>query len=90
MPFKHNAARRQRIPRARYRVTNWPAYEAGLRWCGNFTLWLDTVGEFGACRLFSASPTLKPRFTGIEDGSPQLAEARPDGSGEFANDIWLY
>src|SRR4051794_30426415 len=25
MPFKHNAARRHRIPRARYRVTNWPA-----------------------------------------------------------------
>jgi len=25
MPFKHNAARRHRIPRARHRVTNWPA-----------------------------------------------------------------
>ncbi len=31
MPFKHNAARRHRIPRARYRVTNWRRYEAGLR-----------------------------------------------------------
>jgi hypothetical protein len=30
MPFKHNAARRHRIPTARYRVQNWPAYEAGL------------------------------------------------------------
>ena len=29
MPFKHNAARRHRIPRARYRVANWAAYEAG-------------------------------------------------------------
>ena len=41
MPFKHNAARRHRIPRARYRVTNWPAYEAGLRRRGDLTLWLD-------------------------------------------------
>jgi hypothetical protein len=27
MPFKHNAARRHRIPKVRHRVTNWPAYE---------------------------------------------------------------
>jgi hypothetical protein len=36
-PFKHNAARRHRIPRARYRVTNWPADEAGRR-RGDLTL----------------------------------------------------
>jgi acetyl esterase/lipase len=28
---KHEAARRHRIPRARYRLTNWLAHEAGLR-----------------------------------------------------------
>jgi hypothetical protein len=38
MPFKHKAFRRQRIPPARYRVTNWPAYEAGLRRRGDLTL----------------------------------------------------
>ncbi len=31
MPFKSNADRRHKIPRQRHRVTNWPAYEAGLR-----------------------------------------------------------
>src|SRR5918997_1552001 len=41
MPFKHNAARRHRIPQARYRVRNWPAYEAGLKRRGGLTLWLD-------------------------------------------------
>src|SRR4051794_14289885 len=41
MPFKHNAARRHRIPKTRYRVQNWPAYEAGLRRRGDLTLWLD-------------------------------------------------
>ena len=41
MPFKFNAARRHRIPRARYRVRNWPAYEAGLKRRGDLTLWID-------------------------------------------------
>ena len=41
MPFKHNAARRHRIPKVRYRVQNWPAYEAGLKRRGDLTLWLD-------------------------------------------------
>src|SRR4051794_17135786 len=41
MPFKHNAARRHRIPKTRYRVQNWPAYEAGLKRRGDLTLWLD-------------------------------------------------
>src|ERR671916_2120983 len=41
MPFKHNAARRHRIPKARYRVQNWPTYEAGLKRRGDLTLWLD-------------------------------------------------
>ena len=47
MPFKHNAARRHRIPRARYRVTNWPAYEAGLRRRGDLALWLDEAALDG-------------------------------------------
>lgn len=41
MPFKYHDARRHRIPRARYRVENWPAYEAGLKRRGDLTLWLD-------------------------------------------------
>src|SRR5215211_7120665 len=39
MPFKSNADRRHRIPRQRHRVTNWPAYEAGLRARGSPTVW---------------------------------------------------
>jgi len=41
MPFKHNATRRHRIPRARNRITNWPNYEIGLSRRGDLTLWLD-------------------------------------------------
>jgi Transposase DDE domain len=39
LPFKANSDRRHRIPRQRHRVTNWPAYEAGLRARGSLTVW---------------------------------------------------
>ena len=39
MPFKANAARRHHIPKQRHRVTNWAAYEAGLRQRGSLTVW---------------------------------------------------
>ena len=47
MPFKHNAARRHRIPRARDRIRNWPAYEAGLQRRGDLTLWVDEAALAG-------------------------------------------
>ncbi|NKL24715.1 IS5 family transposase [Rhizobium leguminosarum] len=40
MPFKHNAARRHRIGKMKFKVTNWPEYEAGLRRRGGLTLWI--------------------------------------------------
>jgi hypothetical protein len=39
LPFKANQDRRHRIPKQRHRVTNWPAYEAGLRARGGLTVW---------------------------------------------------
>jgi IS5 family transposase len=47
MPYKHNAARRHRIPKARCRVRNWPAYEAGLTRRGDLTPWLDEAAIAG-------------------------------------------
>ena len=47
MPFKFNAARRHRIPRGRYRVRNWPSYEAGLKRRGDLTLWIDEAALDG-------------------------------------------
>ena len=60
MPFKHNAACRHRIPRARYRVTNWPAYEAGLRRRGDLTLWLDEAALTGWAAPKRSSPGGQP------------------------------
>jgi hypothetical protein len=47
LPFKYHAARRHRIPKARYRVRNWPAYETGLKQRGDLTLWLDGASVAG-------------------------------------------
>src|SRR5260370_4100373 len=47
MPFKFTAARRDRIRRGRYRVRNWPSYEAGLKRRGDLTLWIDEAALEG-------------------------------------------
>jgi hypothetical protein len=40
MPYKANEPRRHRIPRARYRVTNWPEYDRALQRRGSLTVWV--------------------------------------------------
>src|ERR1700737_1277785 len=40
MPFKANADRRDKFPRAKYKVTNWPEYDAALVRRGSLTVWL--------------------------------------------------
>jgi hypothetical protein len=40
MPYKANEARRHKIPRARYRVTNWPDYDRALQRRGSLTVWV--------------------------------------------------
>ena len=65
MPFKANAARRHRIPRARYRVTNWPTYEAGLRRRGNLTLWLDQDAVAGWAAPKRSTPGGQPLYSDL-------------------------
>jgi hypothetical protein len=67
MPFKHNAARRHRIPKARHRVTNWPAYEAGLKRRGNVTFWLDGAALAG-WRPARCAATIRVILSGDLDG----------------------
>jgi hypothetical protein len=40
MPYRFNEPRRHKIPRARYRVQNWPAYEQALQRRGDLTVWV--------------------------------------------------
>src|ERR687894_1025724 len=46
MPVRPHPNRPKRF-RARYRVRNWPAYEAGLKRRGDLTLWLDEAAVAG-------------------------------------------
>ena len=52
MPFKANADRRHHIPKQRHRVTNWSAYEAGLRARGSLTVWFTAK----AIEAWAAAP----------------------------------
>jgi hypothetical protein len=60
----HNEIRRHKFPEARYRVTNWPEYDAALVRRGSLTLWFTeeavaawhapATGEGGGQPVYSA------------------------------------
>lgn len=68
MPFKRNITRRHRIPRARYRVTNWAAYEPGLRRRGNITLWTDEAALAGWQAPQRSRPGEQPCYSDLAIG----------------------
>jgi len=63
VPFKHNAARRHRIPRARYRDTTWAACEAGLRRQGDVTVWAEEAALAGWQAPRRSTPGGHPRYS---------------------------
>ena len=65
MPFKHNAARHRHIRRARYRVTNWAAYEAGLRRRGDLMFWVDEAALAGWQAPRRSTPGGQPRYSDL-------------------------
>lgn len=52
MPFKHNASRRDKFAKAKYRVTNWAEYTESLRQRGDVTVWFseDAMSGWHAAR----------------------------------------
>jgi len=56
MPHKYNADRSHRIPKRRYKVTNWQAYEAGLRQRRSLTIWFTDE----AIAAWRAAPRTTP------------------------------
>lgn len=40
MPHKANDSHRHKFPKARYRIDNWPVYDAALRDRGDLTVWV--------------------------------------------------
>jgi hypothetical protein len=65
MPFKYNAARRHRIPKQRWRVTNWPAYEPGLKRCGDLRFWLDEAALAGWQAPRRTTPGGQPQYSDL-------------------------
>jgi hypothetical protein len=65
VPFKTNAPRRHRIPKQRYRVTNWAEYDAALRQRGSLTVWFSEE----AIVLWRAEPRTtrggQPRYSAL-------------------------
>src|SRR3954467_12922802 len=66
MPYRFNEPHRHKIPRARYRVQNWPEYDRALQRRGGLTVWVTPPGVAGWC---------PPRTGGGLDG---LGHARGD------------
>ena len=48
MPYRFNEPRRHKIPRARYRVQNWPEYDRALQRRGDLTVWVtpEAIGAW--------------------------------------------
>ena len=65
MPYKFNEARRHKIPTAKYRVTNWPEYDAALRQRGSLTVWFTdaAIAAWGAERR--TTPGGQPRYSAL-------------------------
>ncbi len=56
VPFKLNQDRRHHIAKQKYKVTNWPAYEASLRQRGSLTVWFTDE----AVAAWAAAPRTTP------------------------------
>jgi DDE family transposase len=65
MPYKANEARRHRIPRARYRVTNWPEYDRALQHRGSFTVWVTPEALAAWHPPRTGRPGRSPRYAAI-------------------------
>src|SRR5918997_1038828 len=64
MPYKANQARRHKIPKARYKVANWPEYDRALQHRGSLTVWVTP----------EALAAWHPPRTGRRGRSPHYAD----------------
>lgn len=65
MPNKHNTAVRHHIPKMKFKVSNWPEYEAGLRRQGSLTLWVTDEAVMSWSAKRRTTPGGQPRFSDL-------------------------
>ena len=83
MPFKFHEPHRHRVPKARYRVTNWAEYDRGLVPRGDVRVWIsaEALAHWkAACR---STPGGQRRFSNLAIETVLV----PGQSGELARDI---
>src|SRR5918994_6806565 len=64
MPVRLNPNRPKRF-RARYRIRNWPQYEAGLKRRGDLTLWLEEAAIAGWHASRRTTPGRQARYSNL-------------------------
>jgi hypothetical protein len=64
MPVRPHPNRPKRF-RARYRIRNWPQYEAGLKRRGDLTLWLDQAAIAGWHASRRTTPGGQARYSNL-------------------------
>src|SRR3712207_3030743 len=90
MPYKANEARRHKIPRARYRVTNWPEYDRALQQRGSLTVWVTPealaawhpprTGRRGRAAQDTAMRPFR-NWGGVRPGLGVVGRGRDEGAG---------
>jgi hypothetical protein len=63
VPFKANAKCRRHIPKQKRWLTNWPAYEAGLRQRGDLTVWFSEEAIAAWCTEPRTSRSGQPWYS---------------------------
>ncbi len=63
MPYKLNEPHRGKIPKAKYRVTNWPDYDRGLVRRGDLRFWIDEAAIAGWAAPYRGCPGGQRRYS---------------------------
>ena len=72
MPYKFNESRRHKIPTAKYRVTNWPEYDAALVRLGSLTVWFTSEAVAAWHTPASSERGGQPLYSAIERRRPSV------------------
>ena len=99
MLYKFHESRRHKFPKARYRVTNWPEYDAALVRRGSLTLWFTeeavaawrapVTGERGGQPIYSATAIETGLALRLVFRQPLKPRARCDRSPKCSSSISL-
>jgi len=84
MPYKFNDGRRRKIPKAKYRVTNWPDYDAALVRRGSLTVWVTEDKPIGGMACAVTGRAAVNRFIPIWAIETGLSAALGPPSAGFA------